>query len=279
MKKTIISSNGSSLLINLSEIWDNRYLTYLFFKRNITVYYKQTILGPLWFIIQPLFTTIIFTVVFSKIAKLDTANMTPELFYMSGIIIWSFFSECTNQISNTFIANAGIFNKIYFPRLILPISQILTNSFKIFIQVLVLFVMIIINVSFETLINLVHLKSIISIAFYTFLTSVLSLGLGLILASITIKYKDLKHLIGFGLRLLMYVSPIIYPLDLVPDNLKTIIILNPMTAPVQGFRSFIDSSQAPSNEILIISILFSTLLFIAGSIMFSRVEKKFVDTI
>ena len=279
MKKTIISSNSSSLLINLSEIWDNRYLTYLFFKRNITVYYKQTILGPLWFIIQPLFTTIIFTLVFSKIAKLDTGNMPPELFYMSGIIIWSFFSECTNQISNTFIANAGIFNKIYFPRLILPISQIITNLFKISIQLLVLFVLIIINVSFETLINLVHLKSIISIAFYTFLTSVLSLGLGLILASITIKYKDLKHLIGFGLRLLMYVSPIIYPLDLVPDNLKTIIILNPMTAPVQGFRSFIDSSQAPSNEILIISILFSTLLFIAGSIMFSRVEKKFVDTI
>ena len=279
MKKTVISPNSRPLLINLGEIWDNRYLTYLFFKRNITIYYKQTILGPLWFIIQPLLTTIIFTVVFSKIAKLDTANMPPELFYMSGIIIWSFFSECTNQISNTFIANVGIFNKIYFPRLILPLSQIITNLFKILIQLLVLFVMIIISVSFETLINLVHIKSITSIAFYTFLASVLSLGLGLILASITIKYKDLKHLIGFGLRLLMYVSPIIYPLDLVPGNLKTIIILNPMTAPVQGFRSFIDSSQAPSNEILILSILFSTLLFIVGSIMFSRVEKKFVDTI
>ncbi len=279
MKKIIITPKGRPFINNLNQILDHRYLTYLFIKRNISIYYKQTILGPLWFIIQPIFTTIIFSIVFNKIARLDTGSIAPELFYMSGLIIWTYFSDSTNLISNTFIANHGIFNKIYFPRLVIPISQIMTNSFKMLIQIFVFFLLIIIITSINNLLSMINLFSILSLVFYILLTSVLSLGMGLFFSSITAKYKDIRHLIGFGLRSMMFISPIIYPMNIVPDNFKTIIMINPMTAPIQGFRSFIDKSSGPSAEGIVYSIIISLILLLLGMFSFFKVEKKFVDTV
>jgi len=279
LKTTLINSRGNSFKSNLYGILDFRYLSYLFFKRNIAIYYKQTILGPLWFLIQPLLTTIVFTIVFNKIAKIETGQIPPSLFYMSGIIIWTYFSESLSQISNSFTANAGLFNKVYFPRLIMPISVLMTNIFKMGIQVfmfLILFVIVISKSQFEYNLTLI---SIVVIVASIFITSILSLGIGMIFASFTAKYKDLSHLVGFGIRLLMYFSPIVYPISIVPDNLKIFLTINPMTAPVQGFRFILDGNSMPSMDMVFYSISFSIFFFVCGLVLFFKTEKKFIDTI
>lgn len=279
MKTTFINSKGSSFKQNIYGILDFRYLSYLFFKRNIAIYYKQTILGPLWFLIQPLLTTVVFTIVFNKIAQIETGQISPPLFYMSGIIIWTYFSDSLSQISNSFTANAGLFNKVYFPRLIMPISVLMTNIFKLGIQILMFMILFIIVTSkdqFDYNISLISIAVVIS---SILITSVLSLGIGMIIASFTAKYKDLSHLVGFGIRLLMYLSPIVYPISIVPNNLKIFIIINPMTAPVQGFRFILDESSMPSIEMALFSIVFCIGLFAIGLILFFKTEKQFIDTI
>ena len=279
MLTTFINSKGRSIRQNLYGILEFRYLSYLFFKRNIAIYYKQTILGPLWFLIQPLLMTVVFTVVFNRIAQIETGQIPPSLFYMSGIIIWTYFSDSLSQISNSFTANAGLFNKVYFPRLIMPISVLMTNIFKLGIQILMFMILFIIVTSknqFDYNISLISIAFVIS---SILITSVLSLGIGMIIASFTAKYKDLSHLVGFGIRLLMYLSPIVYPISIVPNNLKIFIIINPMTAPVQGFRFILDESSMPSIEMAFYSMIFGIVLFAIGLILFFKTEKQFIDTI
>ena len=279
LQTTFITSKGNTFKKNLIGIWNYRYLSYLFFKRNIAIYYKQTILGPLWFLIQPLLMTVVFIVVFNRIAKIDTGQMPPSLFYMSGIIIWSFFSDSLSQISISFTANAGLFNKVYFPRLIMPISVLMTNIFKLGIQIFMLLILLVIVASKNQFVHNISLISCGMIMFYIILTAIHSLGAGMIISSFTAKYKDLNHLVGFGLRLLMYFSPIIYPISSVPDNLKILIILNPLTAPIQGFRGILDSSSMPSIEMVFYSLICGIVLFIIGLPLFFKTEKQFVDTI
>jgi len=276
---TYINSKGNTFKKNFVKIWDYRYLPYLFFKRNIAIYYKQTILGPLWFLIQPLLMTVVFIVVFNKIAQIDTGKMPPSLFYMSGIIIWTYFSDSLSQISNSFTANAGLFNKVYFPRLIMPISTLMTGVFKLGIQIFMLMILLIIVTSKSQFDYNISLISFAVVILSIIITSILSLGIGMTIASFTAKYKDLSHMIGFGIRLLMYLSPIVYPISIVPDNLKIFIILNPMSAPIQGFRSILDISLIPSIEMALYSLAFGIILFLIGLILFFKTEKQFIDTI
>lgn len=279
MQKIFITSKGNTFKKHFIDILDYRYLPYLFFKRNISIYYKQTILGPLWFLIQPLLTTVVFLIVFNKIAQIDTGQIPPSLFYMSGIIIWTYFSDSLSQISNSFTANAGLFNKVYFPRLIMPISILMTNVFKLGIQILMLLILLVIIASKNEFVYNISLTSVAVISLSLILTSILSLGVGMIIASFTAKYKDLNHLVGFGIRLLMYLSPIVYPISIVPDNLKIFIIINPMSAPIQGFRCVLDSSSMPSVEMVFYSLICGLTLFGIGLILFFKTEKQFIDTI
>jgi lipopolysaccharide transport system permease protein len=279
LQNTLINSKGRTFKQNLYGILEYRYLSYLFFKRNIAIYYKQTILGPLWFLIQPLLMTLVFLVVFNKIAQIDTGEIPPSLFYMSGIIIWTYFSDSLSQISVSFTANAGLFNKIYFPRLIMPISVLMTNIFKLAVQIFILLILLVIVESQNEFVHNITLVSVFAVIFYIILTSILSLGAGLIISSFTAKYKDLNHLVGFGIRLLMYLSPIIYPISSVPNNLKSLIIINPMTAPIQGFRGILNSSSMPSIEMVLYSFICSIVLLSIGLLLFFKTEKKFIDTI
>ena len=279
LQNTLINSKGRTFKQNLYGILEYRYLSYLFFKRNIAIYYKQTILGPLWFLIQPLLMTVVFIVVFNRIAKIDTGQMPPSLFYMSGIIIWSFFSDSLSQISISFTANAGLFNKVYFPRLIMPISVLMTNIFKLGIQIFMLSILLVIVASKNQFLHNISLISCAAIMLYIIITAILSLGAGMIIASFTAKYKDLNHLVGFGLRLLMFLSPIVYPIAIVPDNLKIFIIANPITAPIQGFRGVLDGTSTPTIEMIFYSLICGIILLIIGLPLFFKTEKHFIDTI
>ncbi len=279
MQTTSITPKGKTFKKNFIDVWNYRYLSYLFFKRNIVIYYKQTILGPLWFLIQPLLTTVVFMVVFNRIAQIDTGQIPPSLFYMSGIIIWTLFSDSLSQISISFTANAGLFNKVYFPRLIIPISVLMTNIFKLGIQILMLLLLLFILASKNEFTHNISLISVVTISLYIILTSILSLGAGMIIASFTAKYKDLNHLVAFGLRLLMFLSPIVYPISIVPDNLKIFIISNPMTSPIQGFRGVLDGVSMPTIEMVSYSLLCGIILLAIGSLLFLKTEKDFIDTI
>ena len=232
----IITPNHGWFDISLHELWRFRSLLWIQVKRDFVNFYKQTILGPLWFFIQPLLTTMVFTVIFNKVAKIPTDELPPILFYMSGIIAWNYFSDCLTHTSGTFKKFAVIFGRIYFPRIIIPSAKVISGLLKFCMQFILFLGFYFyyisignqqINTSFHTL--LLFPIMIIQIA-------LLGQGLGLILSSLTTKYRDLEHLISFGTQLLMYASPIIYPLSSVPDQYRNIIIANPMTPIIEGFR-------------------------------------------
>ncbi|HET6244700.1 MAG TPA: ABC transporter permease [Bacteroidia bacterium] len=263
--------------LNLNELWNYRDLIFLFVKRDFISLYKQTILGPLWFFIQPLLTTITFTVIFGNIAQLSTDGLPPVLFYLAGITCWTYFSECFNKTSNVFSANASIFGKVYFPRLVLPFSIIISNLFKFGLQFLIFLVF-----YFYFKINGHAINIGISVLFFPLLIVImagLGLGLGIIISSMTTKYRDLQHLIGFGVQLMMYASPIVYPLSSVPDNYKWILLLNPMTSIIEAFKFSFLGVGVFSVAGLIYSFLFMCIALIIGIVIFSKVEKSFMDTV
>ncbi|MEY4335831.1 MAG: hypothetical protein RLZZ45_750, partial [Bacteroidota bacterium] len=217
--------------INLKDVWRYRDLLWMFVKRDFKAQYKQTILGPLWHLIQPLFTTIVFLVVFTNIAKIPTDGVIPVLFYMSGITIWNYFSSCLNATSNTFVANAGIFSKVYFPRLILPLSVVASNIVKFGIQFFLLIVAVLwFNITSSSSFGpSPSLSSLILIPVIVLVMAGLGLGLGIIISSMTTKYRDLTVLIGFAVQLLMYATPVVYPMSTIAnEQLKSWISLNPL---------------------------------------------------
>ena len=264
--------------LNLKEVWKYRDLLLLFVKRDFIAQYKQTILGPLWHLIQPVFTTIMFLLVFGKIANIPTDGVHPVLFYMSGITIWNYFASCLNATSNTFVANAGIFGKVYFPRLVIPLSNVLSNMVKFGIQFLLLLSMIIFY-SFKG--TAVHFGfAWLWIPVLMIMMAGLGLGLGIIISSLTTKYRDLTVLIGFAVQLLMYATPIVYPLSFLKDKpYAKWIGWNPLTPIVESWRyalfgkgSFDAASLLYSGGIIVI------ILFL-GLLIFSKVERTFMDTV
>jgi lipopolysaccharide transport system permease protein len=264
--------------VNLSELWRYRDLIMLFVRRDFVSTYKQTILGPIWFFIQPLFTTLIFTLVFSQIAKLSTDGLPPVLFYLSGITLWTYFSDCFTKTSNTFVANASIFGKVYFPRLTSPVSIIISNLIKFGIQIglffcVYVYYLITHQISFEISWTIVFLP------FLIILMALLGLGLGIIFSSLTTKYRDLSFLLQFAIQLLMYATPIIYPISSVGGKVKTILMLNPITPVIETFRVLLFGHGEIDINGLIYCTAFTTITLFLGILVFNRVEKSFMDTV
>ena len=275
----VIEPRSSVFKLDLRAVWNYRYLLVMFVKRDIVSVYKQTILGPIWFFIQPILTTITFMVVFGNIAQISTDGLPKMLFYLAGITIWNYFAETLTGTSNTFLANANIFGKVYFPRLILPLSKVISGLIKFAIQFL-LFAIALIYYLIKG--SAVH-PNLWGIIFITpiILTIMagLGLGLGLILSALTTKYRDLTFLITFGIQLGMYATPIIYPLSALHSKYKSLIIANPMTSLVESFRKIYLGAGELSWMGLGYSFLCTIVILVLGVIIFNRVEKTFMDTV
>jgi lipopolysaccharide transport system permease protein len=276
-----IKPQAHLLDINLREFWRYRDLLWMFVKRDFTAQYKQTILGPLWHFIQPLFTTVVFLVVFTNIAKISTDGALPVLFYMSGITIWNYFSSCLNATSNTFVANAGIFGKVYFPRLVIPLSTVMSNIVKFGIQFLLLLAaMLWYKIAPSTPSTTSTFTSLALIPAIILIMAGLGLGLGIIISSMTTKYRDLTVLIGFAVQLLMYATPVVYPLSTITsEKLRFWITLNPLTPLVEAFRYTMLGVGSFDTASFGYSIGFMVITLFIGLLIFSKVEKTFMDTV
>ena len=263
--------------IDLQEIWRYRDLVFMFVMRDFITVYKQTILGPLWYIIQPLFTTVVFTIIFGKVAKIPTDSLPPFLFYLSGTVIWGYFASTLTSTSNTFNNNAHIFGKVYFPRLTVPLATVLVNFLQFFIQ-LALFL------SFYLYFRLqgapVQLTGwLLLLPVLLLQMALLSLGLGILFSSMTTKYKDLRFAMSFLVQLWMYATPVVYPLSQIPDWLLSWYVLNPMAPIVESFRLMFFGVSSVQLSQIIISWLITLFLLLAGVVLFSRIEKTFMDTV
>lgn len=274
---TVIKPRTGWFDIHLGELIKYKDLITLFVKRNFVTMYKQTILGPLWVIINPLLTTIIFTIVFGNIAKVPTDGIPQFLFYMAGTTAWGYFSNCLVTTSNTFIANANIFGKVYFPRLTTPISVVITNLIQFSIQ----FILFLCFTAYFILRG-----SNISPNLWILYTPVLiiqmaaiGLGFGIIISSLTTKYRDLAILVNFGAQLWMYATPVVYPVSQVPERWRTLYMLNPMASVVETFRYAFLGSGSVRPVFIVSSILITLLVLSVGIILFSRIEKSFMDTV
>ena len=274
----ILSPRSSLFDLHLREVWHYRDLIALFLKRDFAAQYKQTVLGPLWHMIQPLLTTVIFLLIFGKIANIPTDGIQPVLFYMSGITLWNYFSASLTNTSNTFVTNAPIFGKVYFPRLVIPISVVLSNIIRLGIQFgLLLAAMIWYHFNGYPLTISLNWFWIPVLAL---LIAGISLGLGIIISSLTTKYRDFTILITFIIQLLMYVTPIGYPISvLAHSKYRSIIELNPLTGIVESFRYVLFGKGAMDLHGLMYSFGFMLVSLFVGVLIFSKVERSFMDTV
>jgi lipopolysaccharide transport system permease protein len=273
----VIEPSHKFLDLSIKDLWHYRDLILLFVKRDFATNYKQTILGPLWFIIQPLLTTITFTIVFSNIAHIPTNNVPQPLFYMVGIVAWNFFSQSFTGTSNTFIMNAGIFSKVYFPRLTVPLSIILSNLLTFSLQFAFMLAFLIYFMAKGAPVH--PSTQIIMLPLLICMIAMLGFGFGLIFSSLTTKYRDLTYLLSFGILLWMYATPIVYPLSNVPKEYLGLSLANPMTSIIESFRTVILSSGIIPFGGLAYSFVFSLVILILGVAIFSRTEKSFMDTV
>jgi len=274
----IIQPSGKLFELRFKEVWKYRDLLFLFVKRDFAAQYKQTILGPLWHFIQPVFTTVVFILVFHQIANIDTDGIPAVLFYMSGISIWNYFSSCLTATSSTFVANAGIFGKVYFPRLVIPLSTVMSNLIKFGIQFSLLLVAII-WFAFKT--NHFYFgASWLLIPLLLLMMAALGLGLGIIISSLTTKYRDFTVLIGFAVQLLMYATPIAYPLSfLKTKGYAWLVAYNPLTYIVEAFRYAIFGVGSFNGLQLLYSGIFIIITLLFGVLIFNKVERSFMDTV
>lgn len=274
---TIIKPKTGWFDINLKELVQYKDLIVMFVKRDFKTMYKQTILGPLWIIINPLMTTLMFTVVFGNIANIPTDGMPQIVFYMLGTTVWTYFSSCLTKTSSTFTANAGIFGKVYFPRLVTPISTVISGLINFGVQFLMFlgfmaYFMIKGSPIEPNLWILITPLLLVQLA-------ALALGFGIIISSMTTKYRDLAVLVTFGVQLWMYATPVVYPASQIGGKLKTLMMLNPVSPIVESFRyAFLGSGSIPWNY-LGISVVTTLVVLFAGVVLFSRVEKTFMDTV
>lgn len=286
----VISPKQKFIDLNFKEIWRYKDLMLLFVKRNVVTLYKQTILGPLWYLIQPLFTSVIFTLVFNNLANISTGNGVPSfLFNLAGITLWNYFKECLVGTSDTFKKNQNIFGKVYFPRVIMPISVVVSNLIKFGIQLLVFIIFYIYFVCLTTKATQASPQiELIFLPVLVFFMGLLGLGFGMIISSMTTKYRDLSYLVTFGVQLLMYASAVMYPLDLIktkvsegkiPEIAGVFIEYNPMTTIVETFRYITLGVGEFSISKIIYVIAVSSFLFLVGLIIFNKTEKSFIDTV
>ncbi|TXG38851.1 ABC transporter permease [Seonamhaeicola maritimus] len=275
-----ISSNRKFIDFNFEEIWKYRDLMFLFVKRNVITVYKQTILGPLWYLIQPLFTALTFTIIFNKVANIETGQVPSFLFNLAGISVWTYFKSCLTGTSNTFASNAGMFSKVYFPRIIIPLSVVITNLFKFGIQLLIF-----IGFYIYYYVNgaQIHVNGLIILfPVLVVIMGLFGLGIGMLISSMVTKYKDLKFLIGFGVQLLMYLSAVMYPLSLMREKLPRfawLVEYNPMAYVVETARFMLLSDGTMSWYGLLYTCVITLIVLFFGILIFNATEKKFIDTV
>ena len=273
----VIKPRGRWFDLRLRELWGGRELVWLFFRRDFVALYKQTILGPLWYLIQPLLTTIVFTVVFGRIANLPTNGLPQFLFYMSGTVVWTYFATSLTKTSATFLTNAQIFGKVYFSRLTVPLSIVLSNLVAFAIQFLLF-------VGFDAYFAIkgadVHVTiwALLLPALVCIMAG-LGLGLGIIVSALTTKYRDLQYLVTFGVQLLMYTTPMVIPLSSVTGKWRWIMVANPMTSIMEAFRRGFLGSGTVSAPMLLYSVGFALVAVVLGAVLFHRVERTFMDTV
>jgi lipopolysaccharide transport system permease protein len=272
----LIEPKSKLLQFNLNEIWAYRDLVFIFVRRDIVSIYKQTILGPLWFFLGPLFTVITFTFVFNTIAKISTDNIPAPLFYLAGTTCWNYFQNCFNGTASTFLTNSSIFGKVYFPRIIAPISLIISNLLKFGIQLLM----------FLGFWGYYWNKGLIQPNAYIFTLPVLimlmggiALGVGIIISSLTTKYRDLSYFVSFGISLLMYATPVIYPVSAIPPLYKPIVAFNPISPIIETFRFGFTGSGTFNWYGLAYSFITMVILLFVGLVLFNKTEKTFADTV
>lgn len=273
----VIKGHSSLFDLKFKDLWHYRDLLSMFVKRDFVSFYKQTILGPLWFFIQPIFTTIVFTFVFGNLAGISTDGLPQYLFYLSGITAWNYFSDCLTKTSTVFRDNANIFGKVYFPRLIMPLSIVVSNLVRFGVQLLLLVVMMVYfwiqGADFHVTYGILFFPILV------IMMALLGLGAGLIITAMTTKYRDLTFLVTFGVQLLMYGTTVIYPLSAAPEQYKKIIELNPMTGIIEAFRyAFLGKGEFTLWSVGY-SAVFTIVILFFGIVIFNKTEKNFVDTI
>lgn len=275
---TIVIKPQSGLFdINFKEILQYRDLLYIFTRRDLVAVYKQTILGPLWFFIQPLFTTLVYAFVYGGIAQIKTDGKPLLLFYLTGIVLWSYFADCLVSTSSTFTANASVFGKVYFPRVLLPLAKVISSLFKTFIQLLLLiltYAAYVISGKYTLEVN----AYILTLPILIIIMANLGLGLGMIITSLTIKYRDLQYLVAFGVQLLMFAAPIVYPLSRFHGKMLLLFKINPVTAVIETFRSAVLGGTVDW-QMLAYSFGVSCILLVVGFLVFNKAEKSFIDTV
>jgi lipopolysaccharide transport system permease protein len=263
--------------LNLRELFRYWDLILLFVHRDYVAFYKQTILGPLWYLLQPLLTTLMFTIVFGRIANLPADGVPHFLFYLAGNVAWSYFADCITGTSNTFVTNAGIFGKVYFPRLAMPISVVISNLIKFGIQVFLLIVFMIFFASAGLIVK--PSVWIFWLPLLVFQMALLGLGFGILISSLTTKYRDLTFLVSFGIQLWMFSTPVVYPLSLIQGQYRALFMLNPMATVVETFRCAFLGVGIVDPISMGISWGITLTVLIAGVILFTRIEKTFMDTV
>ena len=274
---TYIEAKNKLFSVNFRELFRYRDLIWLFVKRDLVNSYKQTVLGPIWILINPLLSTTVFTVIFGIIAGISTDGVPPFLFYMSGNVLWSFFSSNLNKGSSTFLSNARIFGKVYFPRLVMPIANVIFNFINFALQTVVYIILVVVYALMGT--N-VHPNLLILLAPLLVLqTALLGMGIGLIVSSITTKYRDLNILVNFGISLLMYITPVVYPISEAPLGLGTVLLLNPVAPIVETYRYAFLGSGAFHWVYWLVSLGVTALILLFGLVIFNKVEKNFIDTV
>ena len=276
---TEIRPKDSLLSVDFKEIWRYRDLMMLFVKRNIITQYKQTVLGPLWFLIQPLMTTIMYMVVFGGIAKISTDGLPQPLFYLAGISFWQYFADCLNKTSNTFVSNAGIFGKVYFPRLVTPLSDVISNLVRFGIQ----FGLFLLVYAYYILFTDVQIHTnwyVLMLPILVMMLAGLALGFGILFSSMTTKYRDLQLLLSFFVSLWMYATPVIYPLSTITNpTLRLVMQLNPLTGIVEFFKYGMLGVGVHDWWMLGYSFGFMVVLLAIGIVVFNKVQKSFMDTV
>ena len=276
-KHWIINSDNYWFKFKFTEAWEYRDLFILLIKRDFVAFYKQTVLGPLWFFIQPIITMVVFVFVFGKVGAFSTDGLPKPLFYLPGIICWNYFSECIIKNASVFRDNSNLFSKVYFPRIIFPFSIVFSSMIRFFIQLL-LFILILFYYyfkGFEIQLN----YTLLLFPYLLILLAALGQGLGLIISSLTTKYRDLSLLVNFGIQLLMFATTVVYPLSAAPERYKTIIALNPITSILEAFRYAFLGHGDFSIIILLRATLITAIVFFSGLVLFHKVEKNFIDTV
>ena len=272
----VISSEHSLFKLNLKEVWDYRDLVYMFVKRDFVSSFKQTILGPLWFFINPIFTTVVYLIVFGNIANLSTDGAPKILFYLAGVTLWNYFSSSLGGTSNVFVGNAGIFGKVYFPRLVMPITIVISNLMRFGVQFL-LFIVVFFYYWYKG--EVTPNWWVLFTPIFILMMSLFALGVGMIFSSLTTKYRDLSMLLSFGISLYMYATPVIYPTSMLSAKIQPYAKYNPLTGIFEGFKYAWMGVGEFDPIMLVYSSVIILILLAIGTVIFNKVEKGFMDTV